>query len=434
MRVLVVGRGAREHALAWRLSVDAGVEQVFVAPGNPGVETIGTRLAFQESDTKQLVEFARREAIDLTVAGAEAPLVDGIADRFQDAGLTALGPCAAAARLEGSKVLAKELMDEAGIPTAAWRAFDDPVLAAAWLERHPGAWVVKADGLAAGKGVFVTDDTAGGRAAVEALMVEQRLGEAGTRVVIEERLAGTEASYFCLTDGSRWVTLPTSQDHKRLLDGDQGAMTGGMGAVSPSPELMPSVVQAVESSIVAPTLAALAARGTPYRGFLYVGLMLTAAGPRVLEYNCRLGDPEAQVILPLIGGHLADALMGAAHGSLTAEELACDPGAAACVVAAAPGYPEHPAMGLAIEGASLHSFEEGADGSWLFHAGTGRDAQGQLVTAGGRVLSAAARAPTVAQALDLAYARLKTVHFDGMQFRRDIGQRALAALEEVERV
>jgi phosphoribosylamine--glycine ligase len=433
MKVLVVGSGGREHAIAWRLSRDENVE-VLAVPGNPGMREVGRCIDAPASDFAALAALARREAVDLTVVGPEAPLVAGIADVFADQGLPLFGPSSLAARLEGSKIFAKEFMLEQGIPTAAGALFDDVEAAIAHARARDGAAVVKADGLAAGKGVYVCDDPDDTVTAIERIMRDGAHGEAGRRIVIEDRLVGEEASVFCLTDGERYLLLPTSQDHKRLEDGDRGAMTGGMGAVSPAPIMTPALLATVEETILAPTLAGMRTIGAPYRGFLYLGLMITADGPQVLEYNCRLGDPEAQAVLPLLEGDFARALAACADGELEQAELAGGAGGAACVVIASPGYPAAAEKGLPIRG--LPATDPAGD-TVVFHAGTA-ERDGQLVTAGGRVLGVTARAASIRQALDRAYGMIESIELERMQYRKDIGHRALAHLagdaREVEKV
>ncbi|MEZ4465275.1 MAG: phosphoribosylamine--glycine ligase [bacterium] len=352
MQILVVGGGGREHALAWALARSPSVERVLVAPGNGG--TLGAKL-HPVADDGDLVALARAEAVDLVVIGPEAPLAAGLADAFRAAGVPCFGPGAAAAQLEASKAHAKAFMNRHGIPTAAHRAFTDAAAALAW----PAPWpvVVKASGLAAGKGVIVPDDHAGAEAAIRDLFAG-RYGEGGQTVVLEERLTGPELSILALCDGERFALLPPAQDHKRLLDGDRGPNTGGMGALAPSP-LATDAVLAEAAALVARTLAGLAAEGTPYVGCLYLGLMLTPAGIRVLEYNCRFGDPETQVVLPLLDADLAHVLLACAEGRLDPGDVRWHPGAAVTVVAAAPGYPGDARKGSEIRGLDAASACEG---------------------------------------------------------------------------
>ena len=406
MRVCVVGSGGREHALA---SVLARTAEVVVTPGNPGIP--GSVAALPEE-----VE------ADLFVVGPEAPLVEGLADRLRAAGRLVLGPGADGARLEASKTWMKDLLAEAGVATARWASFTEPEAAVDFLRRLPGPWVVKADGLAAGKGVLVTADRAEAEDDVRAKLSGTAFGDAGRRVVVEEGLTGPELSVLALCDGRRAVPLAPAQDFKRAGDGDSGPNTGGMGAYSPVPVAGPAVVDEVMDTAVAPTLAALRARGIDYRGVLYAGLMLTADGPRVLEYNVRFGDPEAQVVLPRLDGDLAALLAEAAAGDLRTEP-AFVPDAAVTVVLAAPGYPRAPRTGDPVEG-----LEEAAavDGVTVFCAGVAADGDGRLRTAGGRVLAVTALAPSLAAARESAYRAVSAVAWDGIQYRTDIAARAAA--------
>jgi len=416
MNILVVGGGGREHALAWRLSRDPDVARVVCAPGNPGMAACATCVPVPATDPEALLALAGQERIDLTVVGPESALDKGISDRFRDAGRPIVGPLRAAAALESSKVFSKELMARTGIPTARHVvcASLEEALAAVAGDRFGFPVVVKADGLAAGKGVVVAADRDEAEAAVRASMVDRVFGAAGETLVIEECLTGPEVSFFALADGRHAIALGSAQDHKRIFDGDRGPNTGGMGAFAPSPLLTPDLERRVMDTIVAPVIGGLAKDGG-YRGFLYVSLMLTADGPKVIEFNVRLGDPEAQVLLPLIDGPFAATLLEAAEGRLTSEHLGVAAGAAMGVVLASAGYPGTPATGAAISG-----LEQIAPDIMVFHAGTAmRD--GRLVTAGGRVVTVVGRGATLAEAGARAYAAVSEIHFDGMQFRRDIG-------------
>lgn len=410
MRVLVLGGGGREHALAWKLAQSPLLSALFVAPGNPGMEPLAKRLEPNPTDGAEVVAVARRERIDLVVVGPEAPLVAGVADALRAAGVPVFGPSAAAARVEGSKAFAKEIMQAAGVPTAQARVFDD-LEAAARAAAAGGPVVVKADGLAAGKGVVVADSGAEAAEAVRAL----GRAPAGKTVLLEERLSGPELSVMALCDGERALVLPPSQDHKRLLDGDRGPNTGGMGAYAPANLLDAAQLDAVRREVMLPTLRELARRGTPFRGALYAGLMLTPQGPRVLEFNARLGDPETQVLMMQLADDLLPLLLAAATGSLPERAIEVRPGFSVGVVLAAGGYPEAPRLGAPITGL------EDDGGALVFHAGTKRDAEGRLVVAGGRVLTVCARGPSVLEARLQALARADSIRFEGRQLRRDIG-------------
>lgn len=407
MKVCIVGSGAREHALAEALARTA---EVVVAPGNPGVETL-PGVSVTPAPPEEVVA-------DLFVVGPEAPLVDGLADRLRALGRKVLGPGAEGARLEGSKAYMKRLVEAAGVPTARWASFDRLDEARAFLRRLPGPYVVKTDGLAAGKGVLVTPDLGEAEADLEAKLSGAAFGEAGRRVVVEEGLAGEELSVFALCDGKQLALLPEARDHKRLLEGDLGPNTGGMGAFSPVPGLGPSVLEGVVEKVLEPTVEQLRRDGVEYRGILYAGLMLTAEGPRLIEYNVRLGDPEAEVVLLRCGGDLAGLFLSAAEGHLAAEPSVLE-GSAVCVVAAAPGYPESPATGSVIEGVAEAALVPGVH---LYHSGTRRDSDGRLRTSGGRVLVVGATGADLVEARSRAYDSVGRLRFPGMQFRSDIGR------------
>ncbi len=416
MRVLVVGSGAREHALAWRLSRAEGVGELYAAPGNPGIGQLARCVPIAADATVELAEFASSLHIDLTVVGPELPLVLGIGDEFRRRDLTILGPSRGGAELEGSKVFTKEFCLRHGIPTAdaaVVRTRDEAVAAV----RRLGVPVVfKADGLAAGKGVLVCQS----RDEVETAMVrffeERSFGAAGDRVLVEQCLVGDEVSFMVLTDGTSVVPLASSRDYKRLLDEDRGPNTGGMGAISPAP-LAPELAGAILRDIIHPTVRGLNEEGRSYRGVLYAGVMVTAEGPKLLEYNCRLGDPEAQVVLPRLDGNLAALLRATARGELGTVRASWKREAAACVVLAAEGYPASPRRGDAITGLPEALALPGA---LVFFAGTAVE-DGTLVTAGGRVLSAVGRGASLADALHTAYAAAGRIRFEGCQFRSDIG-------------
>ncbi|QPN60059.1 phosphoribosylamine--glycine ligase [Synechococcus sp. CBW1002] len=417
-RILVVGGGGRENALGWALARCAGVEAVWVSPGNGGTaELEGCRqLAVAETDHEGLLQACAKHAVELVVVGPEAPLAAGLADRLRGAGLAVFGPGADGALLEASKRWAKTLMQEAGIPTAGHWSATSAAEALLVLEQQNRPLVVKADGLAAGKGVTVAESVAETRAAIEEAFAG-RFGEAGTCLVLEERMSGPEVSVFALCDGERMVLLPPAQDHKRIGDGDTGPNTGGMGAYAPAPLLDAAALEAVRHQVLEPTLAALRQRGINYRGVIYAGLMLTAEGPSVIEYNCRFGDPECETLMPLLGPELAAVLLACAEGCLeAAPSLTIAPHCSACVIAAAGGYPGTVRQGDPIEGRPAADPHR-----QLFHAGSRRDADGLCRTSGGRVLAMVAQADDFDTAFELAYDGLAQVHFEGMTFRRDIG-------------
>ncbi|EKP95691.1 phosphoribosylamine--glycine ligase [Thermaerobacter subterraneus] len=419
MRVAVIGSGGREHALVRALMQSPRVEHVLALPGNDGMAALGAECL--GGDPLDLDDTARRlqaRRVDLALVGPEAPLVAGLAGRLEAAGIAVFGPGREAARIEGSKAFAKAFMARHGIPTAPGWVFDDPAAAEDFLRRHPGPWVVKADGLAAGKGVLVCDDAAASLEAVRRLMRQGVLGAAGRRVVIEERLEGRELSVLAVTDGRRAHLLAPARDYKRLEDGDRGPNTGGMGAFSPVPGVSPALLDAIRRSIVEPAVAGLAAEGCPFRGVLYAGLMLTAQGPRVLEFNCRLGDPETQVLVPRLAGDLAELAWQAATGRLPAEPPAWRPEAAVCVVLATPGYPDEPARGLPITGLEQAA---GLPGVFIDHAGTRREG-GRWVAAGGRVVGVTALGSCLEEARRKAYAAVEQIRFPGLRFRRDIAR------------
>jgi len=431
-RVLVVGSGGREHALAVRLVADDGVDALIMAPGNPGMAALGRRVDVAVDDLEGMVALAREERVDLVVVGPEVPLVAGLVDALAAVGIPAFGPAAGAAQLEGSKAFAKSVMDAAGVPTAGWVATSSRDEALAALDRFaaPGVpWVVKADGLAAGKGVVVTADRAEAEAAIDAALVDGRFGDAGATLVIEEFLDGPERSLFAVCDGDDAVLLAPAQDHKRALDGDEGPNTGGMGAFCPVAgfALGEPHVDGLLESVILPILRDLARRGTPFRGLLYAGLVVTAAGPKVLEYNVRFGDPETQVVLPRLTSSLVDLLWAAATGSAGSGDgvasvrvdFAAD--TAVTVVMASAGYPERATSGDAIVGTDEASALDGVE---VFHAGTALDAHGRLVTAGGRVLAVTGLGPDLASARRSAYAGVAAIDFAGAQHRSDIGRPA----------
>jgi phosphoribosylamine--glycine ligase len=420
MKLLVVGGGGREHALAWKLAQSPNVQKVFVAPGNGGTATEEGLENVPLTEVAPLVEFAKREKIHLTVVGPEAPLAAGIVDAFRAAGLRIFGPTRAAAQLESSKDFAKSFMDRHGIPTAAHRTFERAEEAKAYVAEHGAPVVVKADGLAAGKGVVVATSVPEAQAAIDRMMTEKSLGAAGSRLVIEDFLEGEEASFIVMSDGEHVLALATSQDHKRLRDGDQGPNTGGMGAYSPAPVVTPKLHARVMREIVVPTIEGMAKDGMPYVGFLYAGLMIDRSGnPKTLEFNCRLGDPETQPIILRLKSDLLELLERALAGTLDKVEAEWDRRAALGVVVAAAGYPDEPRKGDPISG-----LPKPAPDCRVFHAGTRRDGKA-VVTNGGRVLCVTALGDSVKMARARAYEALEGIRFEGMQYRKDIAHRAI---------
>jgi len=422
VNVLVIGGGGREHALAWKLAQSPRVAKVFVAPGNAGTAGEPGLANVALATPAELVAFAQEQRIALTVVGPEAPLAAGVVDAFRAAGLRIFGPTRDAAQLESSKDFAKAFMARHGIPTGGYATFTEAAAAHRYVDERGAPIVVKADGLAAGKGVVVAATADEAHAAIDAMLVGNALGDAGARVVIEEFLDGEEASFIVMVDGRNVLPLASSQDHKRLFDDDRGPNTGGMGAYSPAPVVTPALHARIMREVILPAVAAMAADGIPYTGFLYAGVMIDAAGiPRVLEFNCRMGDPETQPIIMRLKSDLLDLLLHAVNGTLDEAEAEWDRRAALGVVVAAAGYPENPRPGDVITGLAAD-----APDVKVFHAGT-RQRDGDVVVAGGRVLCVTALGDSVKQAQRGAYAALAGIHFDGMQYRRDIGHRALAA-------
>jgi phosphoribosylamine---glycine ligase len=417
MRVLVVGSGGREHALAWAVAASPLVDALYCAPGNAGIAEEAECVPVRATDIAGLVGFARRERIDFVIVGPEAPLVLGLVDALEAEGIPAFGPSAAAAELEGSKVFAKDLCMRAGIPTSAYRRFRDPAAAKAFIASHGAPIVVKADGLAAGKGVTVAGDLDTAYRAVDAALVERRFGDAGREVVVEDYLTGEEASFFALVDGKIALPLATAQDYKRACDGDTGPNTGGMGAVSPAPCLTPALEGIVMERIILPAVAAMEREGRPFKGVLYAGLMLAEAGPMLLEFNVRLGDPEAQVLMMRLMSDLLPALIAARDGVLKSVDLRWHAEQALCVVMAAKGYPDEPQRGSEIGGLDTAARDPKVK---IFHAGTRRD-DGRLLADGGRVLGVTATGQDRAAARDRAYAAVDRISWLEGFCRRDIG-------------
>ncbi|HHT9141285.1 MAG TPA: phosphoribosylamine--glycine ligase [Candidatus Tripitaka californicus] len=424
MRVLVIGSGGREHCLAWKIARSPRLKKLYCTPGNPGISSVADCVDIASEDVESLCNFARKEKIDLAVVGPEGPLVAGLVDRFQANGLRAFGPTKKAALLEGSKVFSKNLMRKYGIPTAEFRVFSELVPARRYIESINGPVVVKVDGLAGGKGAFVCKNTEGALKAVEEIMEERTFGPAGERVVVEEYLEGEEVSVLALTDGKTIVPLEPVQDHKALCDGDKGPNTGGMGAYTPVPLFNAELASRVEEEILVPTVHAMKREGRSYKGVLYVGLMVTTTGPRVLEYNVRFGDPETQPLLMRLDGDLLGLLLATVEDRLEEAEFSWDTRAALCVVMTSAGYPGNYEKGKEIKGFETLS---GREDLMVFHAGTALK-QKKVVTAGGRVLGVTALGKDLQEAQKKAYEAAGKISFDGAYYRKDIGWRALQKL------
>ncbi len=424
MKVLVIGSGGREAALVWAAARSPRVTEVIAAPGNPGIAERTRCLPVAADDLEGVVRLARAEGVGLVLIGPEVPLTLGLADRLRAAGIPAFGPSAAAARLEGSKAFAKDFMRRHGIPTADHAVCTDPASARAAVRRFGAPVVIKADGLAAGKGVTVARTLDEADEALHRCLTARVFGSAGECVVIEECLVGEEASVLAFCDGERDAPMAAAQDHKRVFDGDQGPNTGGMGAYAPAPVVTPEVLERVRREILEPTVRGLAQEGTPYHGVLYAGLMITPQGPKVIEYNCRFGDPETQVILPLLDTDLTDLALDCVHGRLDPGRVVWSREAAVCVVLASGGYPGEFRRGLPIEGLAAAA---GLPGVHVWHAGTAREGE-RVVTAGGRVLNLVAVAADLPTAVRQAYAAADLIRYEGKHFRRDIAGRALQRL------
>jgi phosphoribosylamine--glycine ligase len=418
MNVLVIGSGAREHALAWKLAKSPSVRKLYCLPGNAGTAEVAENLPGSVDDLAGIVRTAQERQIELVVVGPEDPLVRGLADLLREAGILTFGPDRIAAQLEGSKSFSKELMQEASVPTAAFRVFRDADEAEQYVRSAGRPLVVKADGLAAGKGVVVAKDADEAAAAIHNIMRERAFGAAGDIVVVEETLRGQEVSFHVVCDGTRYVALAPAQDHKRVGDGDAGPNTGGMGAYSPPPVVTPEVEQKILARVVEPTLKAMAARGTPFRGVLFVGLMIDAGEPHVLEYNVRFGDPETEVIMARWDGDVLPLLLGAARGDLSGVSTRWAYPSALCVVMASGGYP-----GSYEKGRTITGLDQVGEDAAVFHAGTQRK-DGQVVTAGGRVLAVTAVGSDIDDAAAKAYAAVERIGFEGAHYRRDIGHHA----------
>ena len=422
MKVLLIGSGGREHALAWKIRQSPFLSKLYAAPGNAGIAQIAECAAVSSEDVDGLLAFAQEKDIDLTIVGPEGPLALGIVDRFQAAGLKIFGPTQAAAKIESSKIFSKELMVRAGVPTADFKIFNESALAKHYLIESESPFVIKADGLAAGKGVVVAPSCEEAVQAVIKFMEEKSLGEAGKRIIIEERLEGEELSVLVLTDGENLIPLASAQDHKRLLDMDRGPNTGGMGAYSPCPFLSREDLHKILDKTVRPLLSQMAKEKIPYRGILYAGLMLTKNGPFVLEYNARFGDPETQAILPRLKSDILPLFLEIAEKRFPSVLLDWDERHSLNVVMSAGGYPSTYNKGAVITG--LEKFKESPD-QFVFHAGTNRNENGDVVTSGGRVLSVTALGETLKVAQDKAYQAVYQIRFEGAHFRKDIGRKAL---------
>jgi phosphoribosylamine--glycine ligase len=421
MRVLIIGSGGREHALAWKIKQSTLVDKVYCAPGNGGISSIAECVDIKPDDITGLIGFATRNKIDLTVVGPEAPLALGIVDRFCVNGLRVFGPSKEAAKIEASKVFMKQLMKKYNIPTADFEVFEDSARAKKYIEGLKRNFVVKADGLAAGKGVVVCSSKEQGIAAVESMMERHDFRNAGNRIIIEECLEGEEVSVLVITDGKDCVPLASAQDHKRIFDGDNGPNTGGMGAYSPAPVATPELTGSVMNDIIKPTIAALGKENARYTGVLYAGIMVTNAGPKVLEFNCRFGDPETQVILPRLKSDLIDLIEASIDDEIDIAKPDWDERACVSVVLSSGGYPGEYETGFEIEG--LDALDKAKD-VFVFHAGT-KLSDGRTVTAGGRVLNVTALGSDIRDAIDKCYNAVNLIEFEGMHFRRDIGHKAL---------
>ncbi len=426
MNILVIGGGGREHALAWKLHQSPKAEKLYAIPGNPGMAAIAECVSeISIGDNAALVNFALEKKIGLVVVGPEVPLTNGVVDAMSRAGIKAFGPTKLAAEIEGSKAFCKDLMKKYGIPTAKYQVFTEAGAAREYIKKEGAPIVIKADGLAAGKGVIVAETEAQALAAVDEIMCDKAFGSAGSRVVIEECLVGEEASLLTFTDGETIVPMVSSQDHKRAYDGDKGPNTGGMGTYAPAPVATPEIVAQAQREILDPVIAAMRQEGRTYKGCLYAGLMITAEGPKVIEFNARFGDPETQVVLPLLESDLVDIMIACVDGTLKDLDIQWSQGAAVCVVMAAGGYPKSYAKGDAITG-----LEAAADrGAVVFHAGTAQK-EGRIVTNGGRVLGVVAKGGNIRSAVDKAYAGVREIHFSGAEYRKDIAHRALERLEK----
>jgi phosphoribosylamine---glycine ligase len=421
VKVLIIGSGGREHALAWKLAQSKKVSQLFCAPGNGGIAEICECVNIPADDISALLKFARENKIDLTVVGPEAALVKGIVDEFTKNGLEIFGPDKFAAQLEGSKVFAKEFLAKHKIPTAAFKVFDNATVAKDYIGNKKFPLVIKADGLAAGKGVVIAKSKEQAEEAIDLMMVKKIFGDAGNKIIIEECLTGEEASVLAICDGEHFILLASAQDHKRIFDNDEGPNTGGMGAYSPAPVVSAALQKRIEKEVFAPTVAGMKEMGHPFKGVLYAGLMITKKGPQVLEFNVRFGDPETQAILPRMKNDLLEVMLAAIEGRLEKIKLRWEGKSCVCVVIASGGYPGDYAKGKEVSG--LEAVKEMKD-AVVFHAGT-KKSNGAYLTSGGRVLGVTALGKTIKEAIENTYLAVENINFEGMHFRRDIGQRAL---------
>jgi len=421
MNILVVGSGGREHAIVWKIAKSRRVKKIYCAPGNPGIAQLAECVDIKADDISGLRDLAIREKIDLTIVGPEVPLTLGIVDSFEDKGLKVFGPLKKAAEIEGSKIFAKNLMQKYGIPTGGYKVFKDSREAKEYIKEHSYPLVVKADGLAAGKGVIICKTKEDALDAIKLIMEKKVFGRAGDRVIIEEFLKGEEASFLAITDGKTVIPLPPCQDHKAVFDGDRGPNTGGMGAYSPTPIITPKLKEDIMDNIMVPTIKAMGKEGRPYKGVLYAGLMITGNGPMVLEFNCRFGDPETQPIMMRLKNDLVDVLLSAVEGKLNKIKLKCDNKFALCVVMAAKGYPGDYEKGKEIKGIDDASR---LNDIVVFHACTALN-DSKLVTAGGRVLGVTAMGVGVKRAINKAYEAVSRIKWEGVHYRKDIGEKAI---------
>lgn len=425
MKVIVVGSGGREHALTWKLAQSPEVKEVICAPGNAGTATIGKNKPVGTEDIYGLTKLAKNEGAGLVVVGPETPLALGLADQLLDEGIPVFGPQKAAAQIEASKSFSKNLMKAAGIPTASFGVFDHPLDAKVFVRERGGAWAVKADGLAAGKGVLICPEPASAESAITEIMEGRSFGEAGERCVVEEFLEGEEASLLAFVDGNEAILMPSAQDHKSIGEGDTGPNTGGMGAYSPAPVMTPKLEKRALNEVIQPAVDEMARRGTPYRGVLYAGLMIQNDSFKVLEFNCRFGDPECQPLLMRLESDLLAVLLACAEGDLSKTKVSFSNESAACIVMASKGYPGNYRKGDTIFG--LEAANE-VEGSYIFHAGTALDREGKTLTSGGRVLGVTARGKGIQVALERAYEAARRISWEGAYYRKDIGAKALHKL------
>ena len=427
MKILVVGGGGREHTLAWKLSSSPLVDKLFAAPGNAGMAELADCVEIKVDDLARLADFAQKNSVDLTVVGPELPLTLGIVDEFEKRNLKIFGPRKAAAAIEGSKVFAKEFMKKHHIPTASFKVFDQPDEAADFVKSSDMPLVIKADGLAAGKGAIIVEDASSAVSTIQRIMVEKVFGEAGTRVVVEDFLQGEEITVLAFSDGETIIPMVSSQDHKKIFEGDQGPNTGGMGAYAPTTFMDEKLMKRVTDEILEPTVAGLQKEGKTFKGILYAGLMLTEIGPKVMEFNCRFGDPETQVILPLLKSDLAEVFLSIVEGELSLQDVEWSDSFAVCVVLASAGYPGKYEKGKEIFGLKK---TKGMQDVLVFHAGTASK-DGRILTNGGRVLGVTATDRSMEMAIQKAYAAVDKIRFQGVQYRRDIGHRAAGVKRRV---